>query len=277
MKPLDTSTPNARISLTFLGDTADLLRRAPEVDRTIIYPLIRRASIKDILESLGVPHTEVGRIVLDGREQTFEKIAGDGEHFEIHPLSPALPPTVATILRPVPLSACIFLVDINVGRLAGLLRMAGFDAEAVGSDTADTANAANAANATIILRAIREGRILLTRNRDLLKHRKLVFGRLVLSQNPEQQLKEIINLYRLQDQLQPFSRCIACNAMLAEVEKSAIIDRLLPLTKKYFHHFKQCTGCGKIYWHGSHHEKMTSKLGMILGTPPREDGKAKGD
>jgi len=268
MNPPDISAPNAHISLTFHGDTPELLRRAPEVDKTITYPLIRRASIKDILEGLGVPHTEVGRIVLDGREQTFEKIAGDGEHFEIHPLSPALPPTGATILRPVPLAACIFLVDINIGRLAGLLRMAGFDAEAVGSDTADTAT---------ILRAIREGRILLTRNRDLLKHRKLVFGRLVLSQNPEQQLKEIINLYRLQDQLQPFSRCIACNGMLAEVEKSAIIDRLLPLTKKYFHHFKQCTGCGKIYWHGSHHEKMTSKLGMILGTPPREDGKAKGD
>jgi len=268
MKPPDHPDPNARISLTFHGDTTDLLRRAPEVDRTIIYPLIRRASIKDIIEGLGVPHTEVGRIVLDGREQTFEKIAGDGAHFDIHPLSPALPPTITTILRPDPLSACIFLVDINVGRLAGLLRMAGFDAETIGPDTADTAT---------VLRAIREGRILLTRNRDLLKHRKLVFGRLVRSQNPERQVKEIINLYSLEDRLQPFSRCIACNGMLAEVQKDAIIDRLLPLTKKYFHRFRQCSGCNNIYWHGSHHDKMTSKIAMILGTPFNKNEEIQGE
>ncbi len=261
MKPFDASdpctpTPPARLLLTLLGDTLDLLRKAPDAGRTISYPLSRRASIKDILESLGVPHSEISRIVLAGREQTFEKIAADGDHFEIHPLSPALPPTVATPLRPVPLATCIFLVDINVARLGGLLRMAGFDAEAVGPDSANT---------DTVLRAVREGRILLTRNRDLLKQRQLVFGRLVRNQDPDQQLREIIDLYGLQDRLQPFSRCIACNGLLLEVAKDAIIDRLLPLTKKYYHHFKQCSGCGKIYWHGSHHDKMVRKLSTILG------------
>ncbi len=253
MTPLGASSPEPRLFLTFHGDTSDLLRRTPDSGNTVVYPLSRRASIKDILEGLGVPHTEVGRIVGDGQEQTFERIPADGEHFEIHPLSPTLPPTVATVLRPKPLTACIFLVDINVGRLAGLLRMAGIDAEAIGPGNADT-----------VLRAVREGRILLTRNRDLLKQRKLVFGHLVRSQDPDQQLREIINIYPLQDQLQPFSRCITCNGLLAEVEKDAVIDRLLPLTKKYFTRFKQCQACGKIYWQGSHHQKMTSIWGQIF-------------
>lgn len=249
-----TSSPDPSLFLTFHGDTLELLRRSPDSGESLVYPLSRRASIKDIVEGLGVPHTEVGRIVCDGQERTFDIIPTGGEHFDIHPLTPNLPPTAATILRPEPLTACIFLVDINVGRLAGLLRMAGIDAEAVGPNSDNG-----------VTRAIGEGRILLTRNRDLLKQRRLVFGRLLRSQDPDRQLREIVTLYRLQDQLQPFSRCIACNGLLAEVEKDAIIDRLLPLTKKYFNRFKQCPDCEKIYWQGSHHEKMTDKLKAIFG------------
>lgn len=249
----------ARLVLTFHGDTLDLLRRTPDADGIIVYPLSRRASIKDIIESLGLPHTEVGRIILNGQEQTFEKIAQDGEHFEIHPLTSAVPPTKPTLLRSTPLSSCIFLVDINVGRLTGLLRMAGIDAEAVKPGSS---------NSTTAQRAIDKNRILLTQNRDILKQRKLVFGRLVRSENPDHQLLETFNLYQLQNLLLPFSRCMACNGLLNEVAKETIIDHLLPLTKKYYWRFKQCANCGKIYWHGSHHIKMKAKLDKILREKP---------
>ena len=255
-KEIDGSTHTSRLFLTFHGDTVDLLRNSPGGSKTITYPLSRRASIKDVLESLGVPHTEVGRIVLDGREQTFEKIAEDNEHYMVYPVALEIPPTEATILRPDPLDDTIFLVDINVGRLAGMLRMAGFDAENISPDTS---------SAAIVQRAIDEKRILLTRNRDLLKQRRLVFGHLVRNHDPEQQLKEIVNLYGLLGKIRPFSRCIVCNGLLRWVEKESIIDRLLPLTKKYYHRFNQCTGCNKIYWHGSHHDKMTARLHRILG------------
>lgn len=247
---------SASLLLTLHGDTIDLLRRVPGDDGTIVYQLFRRASIKDILEGLGVPHTEIGRIVLDGHEQIFEKIAQENEHFHIFPNVPVFPPTVTTTLRPAPLRDCLFLVDINVGRLAGLLRMAGMDAELVGPDQTNTAT---------VERTIREARILLTRNRDLLKMRRLVFGRLVRSQDPERQLKEIVNLYGLHGRLRPFSRCITCNGLLAGVEKNTIIEHLQPLTKKYFNHFNQCAGCGKIYWQGSHLNKMTAQLERIVG------------
>lgn len=257
MKQSDITEKTSRILLEFHGDTLDLLDKVSTRDSTIIYPLSRRASIKDILESLGVLHTEVGKIILDGVEQRFEKIAANGEHFEIHPLSPALPPTMATILRPDPLKTCCrFLVDINVGRLAGLLRMAGFDAEDI--DGEDTSRA-------IIAKAIREDRILLTRNHDLLKHRELVYGHLVRNQDPDLQLREIINLYKLENLLQPFTRCISCNGLLEDVKKEDIIDRLPPLTRKYFNRFRMCTDCSKIFWQGSHHEKMTEKLENIVG------------
>lgn len=260
MKQSDVTGKITRLLLKFHGDTLVLLNRFPEGDNTIIYPLSRRASIKDVLESLGVPHTEVGKIILDGEEQRFEKIAENGEHFDIHPLSPALPPTMATILRPDPLKTCCrFLVDINVGRLAGLLRMVGFDAENI--DGKSTSRA-------IVSKAIREDRILLTRNKDLLKHRELVYGRLVRNQDPDYQLREIINLYALENLLQPFTRCISCNGLLEDVEKEDIIDRLLPLTKKYFNHFRICTDCHKIYWQGSHHDKMTDKLETIVSKTP---------
>jgi hypothetical protein len=260
VKQSDVPGKTARLLLEFHGDTLDLLNRVPERDNTIIYPLFRRASIKDILESLGVPHTEVGKIILDGVVQRFEKIAENGAHFEIHPLSPALPPTMATILHPDPLKTCCrFLVDINVGRLAGLLRMAGFDAENVDGESTSRA---------IVAKAIREGRILLTRNKDLLKHRELVYGRLVRNQDPDLQLREIIILYSLENLLQPFTRCISCNGFLKDVKKEDIIDRLLPLTKKYFNRFRICTVCSKIYWQGSHHEKMTDKLKIIVDKHP---------
>ena len=244
-----------RLVLSFHGDTLDLLRRTPDPDGNIVYPLSRRASIKDIIESLGLPHTEVSKIVLNGQEQTFEKIAGDGDHFEIHPLTSAMLPTMATTLRPIPLATCLFLVDINVGRLARLLRMTGIDAEAVAAESTDSAT---------VQRAIEEKRILVTRNRNILRHRRLTFGRLVRSENPEHQLREIINLYQLQNRLMPFSRCIACNGLLTKVAKETIIDRLLPLTNKYYTRFNQCTDCGKIYWHGSHHKRMTDKIDRIL-------------
>lgn len=260
MKQSDDSGKTPPLFLKFYGDTLDLLNRIPDKDNTIIYPLSRRTSIKDILESLGVPHTEVGKIILDGVEQRFEKIAKNGEHFEIHPLSSALPSTMATRLRPNPLKTCCrFLVDINVERLAGLLRMAGFDADNIDSQSTSRA---------IVAKAIREGRILLTRNKDLLKHRELVFGRLVRNQDPDLQLKEVINLYTLENHLQPFTRCISCNGLLTDVKKEDIIDRLLPLTKKYFNDFRICTDCHKIYWRGSHHDKMTDKLKILVEKNP---------
>lgn len=244
-----------QLILTFHGDTRDLLHTTPdENDNSIVYPLCRRASIKDIIEGLGVPHTEVGNILQDGEPKTFDIIPEGEERYHIHPLSPAHPPTMATVLRPNPLSSCLFMVDININRLANLLRMAGFDASSVPSGSKEC----------IVRTAVQEHRILLTRNRELLKHRSVIFGRLIRNQDPFRQLEETIHLYSLARDIRPFIRCMRCNGLLSCVPKKEILDSLLPLTQKYYSHFMQCLDCKQIYWRGSHHQHMVRKLKELV-------------
>jgi len=230
-----------------------LLNYREDLHGTLLYPLARRTSIKDIIEALGIPHTEVGKIIKDSVECGLGHIANPGEIFTILPTLPALPVTEPTVLRPVALPELLFMVDINVGKLARLLRMAGYDASFVPDlPLREVARA-----------AVAEHRILLTRNKDLLKIKEVTFGHLLRSQESEQQFLEVAELYGLVCDKAPFSRCLECNAVLMAVEKEKILYRLEPLTKKYYTEFKRCPGCDLIYWRGSHWEKMEKRLATL--------------
>ena len=164
-----------------------------------------------------------------------------------------LPPfdvTCPTCLRPAPLKKIRFIADLNVSKLATLLRMSGIDTE-ISQDLSDK---------EIASLAHEKQRIVLSKDLGLLKHRKITFGRYVRSVYPEDQLKEIINFFNLNPHLQPFSRCLRCNTSLTHVEKRDILSRLQPKTRLFFHNFKICTRCDKIYWKGSHHEGMVKKM-----------------
>ena len=108
------------------------------------------------------------------------------------------------------------------------------------------------------------GRILLSRDKELLKHREVSFGRLVRAQDPTSQLYEIVDLFGLHSDLAPFSRCLRCNGLLEPVDKQSVMDRLEPLTKRYYHSFRRCGACTQIYWKGSHHQKMMALLTPIM-------------
>lgn len=241
------------LSLNFHGYLRELLRRPHTGKAVVRYPLQRRASIKDIIEALGIPHTEVGRIVGCQQEYTFGHIPAGGQRLEVHPQSASIPVTSPSVLRPNPLAALAFMVDINVGKLARLMRMAGFD----------TSDVADAASKTIVRTAVAQQRILLSRNRELLKHSLLEFGHLVREEEPTAQFREIMALYDLAPLLCPFSRCLLCNGLLSPVAKKDIMDRLLPLTRKYYFAFKQCNGCSRLYWQGSHHQRMLTTMGRL--------------
>ncbi len=150
------------------------------------------------------------------------------------------------------------MVDVNVAKLGSLLRMAGID----------TAYPANLSDADIAAVAEQQGRILLSRDRGLLKHKIIIHGHLVRSQLPGEQLAEVVHLYGLRDLLQPFSRCMLCNSLLVHVEKATILDRLEPLTIKYYQVFYLCPSCDKIYWSGSHKEGMNRLLATWLTPCP---------
>ncbi len=222
--------------------------------KRLVYPLTRRASIKDIIEALHIPHTEVGAIVLNETEIPFQHIPAAGEHLFLYSFPAGTDVTRPTLLRPEPLPKTAFLVDINVGKLARLLRMSGIDTW-YDPELNETDLARNAVTAD---------RILLSRNRDLLQRKIITWGHLVRAEQPEEQLLEVITIFGLQKMIKPFSRCLECNTLLQPVEKSTILHRLEPLTRKYYHTFRRCPACDQIYWKGSHQQHMGQTMQQLL-------------
>ena len=220
--------------------------------REVQYRLDRRASIKDIVESLGVPHTEVGSFRLRERRLYWDYIPSGGERLRVESIVPPFDVTSPGYLRPDPLPDLKFICDVNVGKLAVLLRMIGADAW-MENEWDD---------ACIAAAAQKFGRVVLSKDSGLLKRKQIEFGRLVRSEDPDRQLKEVVDFFGLRPD-RFFSRCLRCNARLVPVEKSEIEHRLLPKTRKYFHEFFLCPGCGRIYWSGSHMDKMRDRLRTV--------------
>lgn len=232
-------------TLTFAGELRDLLRR-PGPDGRVVYPVRRAASIKDVIESLGPPHTEVYAITVGDRPVGFGHKLAPGDTVAIHPAVFPIDVTRPTCLRPEPLSGLRFLVDANAGRLATLLRLLGFDAAFV-PDIRDDILADLAAD---------EGRVVLSRDRNCLKRAKITYGRVIRANAPPSQLRDVLTAFGLTPPYAAFSRCLRCNRLLVTVDKAAIENRLLPKTRKYYEDFSQCPQCKRLYWAGSHHETM---------------------
>lgn len=238
------------ITIILHDDLAGLTVRQSRRPQPLVLGLSRRASVKDFLEAQGLPHTEIHRLTINGTEVDFGAIVGPDDLIKVYGPPWPVDPTLPTRLRPEPLSELRFAVDANVGRLAGLLRMAGFD----------TFYERQLPDPELAALAAREQRVLLTRDLALLKRSEVIFGRLIRAGRPYEQLAEVVRLYGLAARLQPFSRCLRCNTPLRAVAKAEIIDRLEPLTRRYFQQFKICPDCRRIYWAGSHQEKMLKTL-----------------
>jgi len=193
-------------------------------------------SVKHLIESLGVPHTEVVRILVDGNPVDFSYQVADGDRVEIYP-------AVTVQLQA---SEPSFILDNHLGRLAVYLRMLGFDA-LYRNDFHD---------GELARLSSQEGRILLTRDRRLLMRAQVTQGYWVRSKIPRQQLSEVVQRFNLNAEIVPFRRCMRCNGMLKPVAKEAVLDRLEPLTRLYYDEFHICNDCGQVYWKGSHYEHM---------------------
>lgn len=235
----------------FHGDLPTLLRGRWRRQNPVLQEVTRSASIKDVLESLGLPHTEVGEIVCNGEPVDFSWPVAEGQSFEIFPIQPPWDVLSPCLLRPEPLPAVRFLADANVGRLARYLRLAGFD----------TVYDWRWDDDLIAAIVSREKRIVLSRDLGLLKRKQVDFGRCIRATKPTAQLREVIDLLDLSGEMLPFSRCLECNTPLQPVAKEAVMHRLQPLTRKYYESFSRCPGCDRIYWPGSHRQKMEMLLG----------------
>lgn len=245
--------------LRFYEELNDFL--PPERCKTeFLHSIARNASIKDVIESLGVPHTEVELILVNGVSVDFSYRVRNNDRISVYPVFESLDISPLLCLREQPLRTSRFVLDSNLGRLSRYLRLLGFDSL--------YRNDFNDAEVAEI--ASRQHRIVLTRDRMLLRRKIISHGYFVRSVLPRQQVKEVLRRFDLFRAIAPFSRCIRCNGALADVAKEEISERLEPLTQEHYDVFKMCTGCGRIYWQGSHQNNAQRLLEEL--TAPEVDG-----
>lgn len=202
------------------------------------------STLGHVIESLGVPLTEVGALVVDGREVPVSHIPRAGEHV-----------SVRAVDRPqrVPGAPLRFLLDVHLGTLARRLRLLGVDTAYESTDIGDPALAA---------RSAAEKRVMLSRDRGLLRRRELWAGAYVYSTSPEEQLRDVLD--RFAPGLRPWTRCTACNGMLKEATKDEVADQLKGGTQRSYDVFAQCTECGRAYWKGAHHDQLEAIVERAL-------------
>lgn len=232
----------------------------PKNGSPLDYPLTRRASVKDIIESLGVPHTEVGGLTFNQQNIEFTYAPSTPGLLEVQAIQPPFTVLSPSRFRPFSLNCIKFIADANVIRLGRLLILLGFDVTYSSSHSdekiADISDS--------------EGRIVLTRDTALLKRKKIVFARRIRSNLPYDQLGEVIHFFGLESLITLFSRCTKCNLKLVTVSKKEVMSLLEPKTKRYFHRFFQCPGCGRVFWQGSHYETLARTISTLLMQPQGE-------
>ena len=242
------------ITIRFYEELNDFL--APSHRKTTFeYHFQGKPSVKDAIEGLGVPHTEVDLILVNGVSVDFGYCLRPGDRISVYPVFESLDISSLNRLRPSPLRRTGFVADVHLGKLVRLLRLMGFD----------TSYRHDFDDREIVQESIQQRRIILTRDRGLLKHGNVTHGYYVRNVCPLDQAREVVRRFDLEKQVNPFSRCIECNATLETVAKDELYDRLPERTRRFFYEFYICTGCSKIYWKGSHYEQLRKKLQTILG------------
>ncbi len=221
---------------------------------TFEYSFSGNQSVKDAIEALGVPHVEIDMILVNGDPVDFRYRLWNKDVISVYPVFETLDITNVSQLRRKPLRNPEFILDVHLGRLAKYMRLCGLD----------TLYFKHLADPEIINISLKEHRIIITRDRNLLKNKVVTHGYWIRSPKPEIQFMEVLNRFNLRDNLNPFTRCLECNNILSDIPKDKILDRLLPATKEEFNKFRICTSCDRIYWEGSHYEKMKIQIDKIL-------------
>ncbi len=221
----------------------------------IQYRFNEHPGIKDAIEAMGVPHTEVDAIIAKGCSVGFNYQLQHRDAVEVYPPHVPVPVDDLLHLSPQAPEPATFILDVHLGKLARRLRLLGFDS-LYQNDFGD---------AEIMQVAQDQGRIILTRDRGILKHRQVRHGYLVRSDQVALQVREVLERFRLSDSIQPWLRCMACNGIMENMAKAAVQHRLEPKTSLYYEVFHRCIDCDRLYWQGSHFEKIEAWLNNLMG------------
>jgi len=214
----------------------------------------RAATTKHMIESLGVPHTEVELLLVNGESVGFDRLLGDGDRVAVYPKFEALDIVPLLRVRERPLRVMRFIADAHLGGLARLLRMIGFD----------TLHDSHYVDDEIERISRTECRIVLTRDRDLLKRRGITHGCYVHAVRSAGQLSEIVDRLDLARSSRPFTLCLHCNAPLRSIDKAQVAPVLPPTILAHHDRFSTCDVCHRIFWEGSHWRRMRSMLDGLL-------------
>lgn len=248
-----TASTTMTVSFRFYEELNDFI--APERrQRSFTHCCPAESTVKHVIEAIGVPHTEVELILIDGVSVGFGERLRSGNRVAIYPKFESLDISPLLRLRDHPLRRTRFVADAHLGGLARLLRMAGFD----------TIYDNHFADAEIERIAGDDGRIVLSRDRELLKRRSISHGCYVHALKPDAQLAEILARLDLANSLHPLSRCLECNIPLEAVDKAQVIERIPPNVRLQHQRFSTCGACRRIFWEGSHWQRMRERLKLAV-------------
>ncbi len=226
--------------------------------QTLAHTFDRRASIKDMVESLNVPHTEVDLLVINGVSVDFDAIVQSEDRIDVYPVQGSAGVTLANrvVLRPPFPGRARFVLDTHLGRLSSYLRMLGFDT-LYRNDYADD---------ELARVADEETRILLTRDLGLLKRGRVVYGYFVRATEARARLLEVTRRFNLLPDIQPFRHCLKCNGLVTPVSKAQVLHSLPGDTAQIFDEFHRCDRCGQVFWKGSHYARMQRLLDDVFSS-----------
>ncbi|MGZ3742350.1 MAG: Mut7-C RNAse domain-containing protein [Pseudobdellovibrionaceae bacterium] len=244
-----------KIFLRFYNGLNNFLPYAQQ-GKTVVVKLFQNSTVKDTIESLGVPHPEVDLLLINGESMSFDTLLKDGDHVSVYPMFMNLDISSVSRLRPQPLIKMTerplkFVVDVNLGKLAHFLRMLGFDV---------TFHRKLESDAELAFISRHENRVLLTRDVGLLKRKNVDFGYYVRSHLPKEQTLEVLRRFNLINFIRLCSRCLECNVPIQSIDKDQVLSQLPPLVAKFYSKFYVCPHCHKIYWEGTHFKHMRESV-----------------
>jgi len=207
-------------------------------------------AIGDVIEALGVPHTEIDLILVDGKSVRFSHRLRGGERVAVYPMFERFDIRPLYRLRPRPLRRTRFVADVHLGKLARYLRLLGFD----------TLYPAEAGDAELIGISTRDRRIVLTCDLGLLERQALTRGYRLRSADPQLQVSEVVHAFALEKELRPFTRCMSCNVLLRPIGRQAVADRVPSRVFRRYRRFTFCPECGRIYWRGTHFQRLERSI-----------------
>lgn len=241
-----------KVTIRFYAELNDFIRPVYR-HKPSLYLFKGRITVRGAIESLGVPHTAVDLVLVNGRPSGFSRILDHGDHLSVYPEFESFDISGISKNRKRPLRTSRFILDAHLGKLTKKLRLLGFDSLFAGSlrddEIIDTATAGK--------------RIILTRDRELLKSDRVDHGYYIRSTNTEAQLTEVIAKFDLSSQFDPFTRCLECNGDLGKARLSDVQELIKPDTARFFHEFFRCSACGRIYWEGSHYRSMKEFISKL--------------